>query len=338
MFEQPHAEQQLYEPLVMKAYQYESPATGLQAKELPIPEPRTGEILLAVQAAGLCHSDIHVIRGHGEAWLGKRPITLGHEVAGTVAKLGPGVSQFRVGDRAAVGPSQQPVAIKGFVDSLGLGVDGGYAEYVVASAERLVPLPDEVTFAQAAVSSDSIATAYHAVVGEAGVTPGSSVAILGLGGLGLNGVRVAALKGATVYGVDIDSKKFDSADHQGARACFHSLTKLSGIALDAVVDFAGVGDSTATAITAVKPTGRVVLVGLGADKLEISAQALVIRNVQLRGSLGSIRDEYIAVLDLIATKSIVPVLEEINFTDVPKALERLELGEILGRLWTNPNA
>jgi propanol-preferring alcohol dehydrogenase len=149
---------------------------------------------------------------------------------------------------------------------------------------------------------------------------------------------VAALKGATVYGVDIDENKFDSAVQKGARACFHSLTELSGITLDAVVDFAGVGATTATAFTAVKPTGRVVLVGLGANKFELSAQALVTRNVQLCGSLGSIRDEYITVLDLIATKSIVPVLEEINFADVPKALERLELGEILGRLWTNPNA
>lgn len=321
----------------MKAFQYGNPATGIQAVELQTPVPKAGEVPVAVQAAGLCHSDIHILKGHGDSWLGKKPITLGHEVAGTVAKLGPGVSEFKIGDRVAASPPPQPIAIDGFVDCVGLGVDGGYAEFVVVPAKLLVALSEQVTFAQAAVASDSIATAYHAVVGEAQVANGTSVAIIGLGGLGLNAVRVAKLQGATVYGIDIDEKRFDGAIHQGAKACYRSLAELSGITLDAVVDLAGAGTTTVAAISAVKPTGRVVLVGLAKEAFEISSHTLVMKNVQLRGSLGSTRDEYLAVLALIASKDIVPNLEEVSFADLPKALKRLEAGDTLGRLWTNPN-
>lgn len=95
----------------MKAYQYENPTAGIQLKELQTPVPKTGEILVAVQAAGLCHSDIHILKWHGDSWLGKKPITIGHEVAGTVAKLGPGVSEFKIGDRVAASPPPQPIAI-----------------------------------------------------------------------------------------------------------------------------------------------------------------------------------------------------------------------------------
>lgn len=216
-------------------------------------------------------------------------------------------------------------------------MDGGYAEYVVVPAKLLVALSGEVNFAQAAVASDSIATAYHAVVGEAEVTNGSRVAIIGLGGLGLNAVRVAKLQGATVYGIDIDEKRFDGAIHQGVEACYRSLADLSGISLDAVIDLAGAGTTTIAAISAVKPTGRVVSVGLAKESFEISAHTLVMKNVQLRGSLGATRDEYIAVLDLIASKSINPDLEKLSFADLPQPLKRLEAGDTLGRLWTNPN-
>ncbi|MGV0791225.1 zinc-binding dehydrogenase [Mycolicibacterium sp. XJ1819] len=320
----------------MKAYQYESAATGLVAVQLPIPQPGEGEVLIDVQAAGMCLSDVHIVNGQGDGMLGKRPIVLGHEVAGTISALGARVEGFDVGDRVAVAQVAHPVGEHNvFSDGIGLGFDGSYAEKAVAPVRNLVRIPDDVVFTDAAVATDAVATAYHAVVAEAGVGPDSTVAVIGLGGLGLNAVRIAALRGATVYGVDVEPATFDAAAAQGARACFTAVADVSD-PIDAVVDFAGAGTTTADAVTAVKPGGRVVVVGLGEPEIPVPSQQLVLKNVQLRGSFGASLDELGAVLDLIAAGCLKPVVEEFAFDDLPTALKRLETGDVRGRLVTRP--
>ncbi|RVX67841.1 hypothetical protein B0A52_07769 [Exophiala mesophila] len=322
----------------MRAYQYETAKQGLELKDLPIPSPKAGEVLLEIHAAGLCHSDVHIVRGQSDAWLAHKPITLGHEVAGRVVELGTGVSNVQVGDRVVVGPPSQLPSIVGLGDSLGLGRDGGYGQFTTVTAERLIPLPNHVSFAAAAVSTDSMSTAFHAVVTEGQVNSRSTVAIIGLGGLGLSGALIAVLQGAVVYGIDLDEQKFAVAIENGVVACHKSLSSLQGVTLDVVIDFAGVGSTTSDAIAAVKPTGRVVLVGLGTTKFEIDSNSLVLRNVSLRGSLGSTSDEYISVLRLISEGKLVPLLVEIPFDDVPRGLDLLEQGKVVGRLFTNPNS
>lgn len=240
-----------------------------------------------------------------------------------------------VGDRVAVALISHPVEHADFADAIGLGFDGGYARKVAVPVRNLVPIPDAVPFTHAAVATDSIATAYHAVVAESGAEPGATVVIIGLGGLGLNGVRIAALRGATVYGVDIDPTVFDLARSQGATDCYASITEVPGT-IDAVVDFAGVGTTTADAITAVKPGGRVVVVGLGAPEATIPTGSLITKNVQLRGSIGASIDELRQVLGLIADGALTPIVEEVAFDDLESALRRLEQGKAHGRLVTRP--
>ncbi|MEZ0338399.1 zinc-binding dehydrogenase [Mycobacterium sp. pV006] len=321
----------------MKAYQFDTPAEGLVQVDLESPRPGPGEVLLDVHAAGLCHSDIHILHGTDGNWLRKRPIVLGHEVAGVVHALGEGVVDVQIGDRVAVALISHPIDTADALKAPGLGCDGGYAQQMVVSADVLVAVPDAVSMAQAAVATDSIATAYHAVVTEAEIGPGMRVAIIGLGGLGLNGVRVAALREATVYGVDIDPTTFDAARAQGASDCFTSITDVPR-PVDVIVDFAGMGTTTADAVARVKWGGRVVVVGLGSARAEISSHALVTRNIRLQGSLGASRDELEAVLALIADGSLTPGLEQVPFDSVPEALERLSQGKVSGRLYTEPNA
>ena len=93
----------------MKAYQFADPAKGLELKDLSVPEPGPEQVLIAVEAAGLCHIGLHITRGHGNAWIEEKPMTLGHEVAGVVAKLGAGVSSIRMEDKVVVGQVVQPV-------------------------------------------------------------------------------------------------------------------------------------------------------------------------------------------------------------------------------------
>lgn len=321
----------------MKAYQFNSPETGLELVDIDTPTPGPGQVLIDVEAAGMCQSDVHIVNGHGDDWLRKRPIVLGHEVAGTVRALGPDVSDVAVGDRVAVALISHPIECADFANAIGLGFDGGYATQAVAPVANLVAIPEGVSFTQAAVATDSIATAYHAIVTEAAIEPEMTVAIIGLGGLGLNGVRIAALHQATVYGIDIDSTIFDTARAQGAVDCFTTLDEVP-VAIDAVIDFAGVGTTTADAVTTVKPGGRVVLVGLGAPESSILTHQLVTKSVQLRGSIGASIDELEAVLTLIADGSLTPVLDEVDFDDVPGALKRLEDGDVRGRLVTRPRA
>lgn len=319
----------------MRAFQFRGAGHPLTPVEIPAPTLEPGWVLLDVHAAGLCHSDVHILHRPDAAWVMKTPIVLGHEVAGTVAALGEGVSGFGLGDHVGVAVISHPFG-EGLLYAPGLAVDGGYAEQALAHASTLVRIPDPVSFAEAAVATDSVATAYHAVLTSAEVRPDHTVAIIGLGGLGLNGLRVAALQGATVYGVDINTATFAAAGQNGAVECFTHIADLKAVQPDVIIDFAGAGSTTAAAVEAVRAGGRVVVIGLEASKIEINIAHMVLSSVQLHGSLGASKQDLVDVYELIAAGDLKPLIEEVDFEDVPAALDRLRRGEVTGRLITNP--
>ncbi|KAG8161493.1 hypothetical protein KVR01_008480 [Diaporthe batatas] len=322
----------------MKAYRFLGAEEGMALHEVPVPTPGPGHALIQVKAAGLCHSDTHVLHGGGAAWMCKLPITLGHEIAGVITALGdgPSSSSLKVGDRVAVACVGHPIQERNFQEALGVGCDGGYADYAVAPLKNLVKLPDSVSFVAAAVATDSIATAYHAVVAEGQVSKSATVAVIGLGGLGLNGVAIAALRGARVFGVDINTDKFEQARAVGAVDCATSLAQFKDETFDVILDFAGAQPTVEAAVSTVRPGGCVVLVGLAAQKIQITTTSLVTNNVSLRGSTSASVQEFSEVLDLLASGSLEPCVEEIPFEDIPKGLEMLGRGEVNGRLYTIP--
>ncbi|WEP00882.1 zinc-binding dehydrogenase (plasmid) [Streptomyces sp. FXJ1.172] len=317
----------------MQAFRYVAKGEPLRLTDVPDPVPDPGWVVVHVEAAGLCHSDVHVLDGTIEPTR-RPPFTLGHEVAGTVLTLGAGVEEYAVGDRVAVAIVAHPQVQAHYAP--GIGVDGGYAERLVAHASTLVPVPDGVSTVHAAVATDSVVTAYHAVRTEAGARPGDVIAVVGLGGLGLNGVRTAVLAGATVYGVDINPDTFEAARAAGASDCFTDLAAVADLRPDAVVDFAGVGSTTSGAVDAVRRRGRVVLVGLGTNTTGFSTGSLVRKSVELRGSYGASKDELRQVLDFIARGRIEPVVEEIPFAGLNEGLDRIRRGAVRGRLVTRP--
>ncbi|MFB7504880.1 zinc-binding dehydrogenase [Streptomyces broussonetiae] len=317
----------------MQAFRYVAKGEPLRLTVVPDPVPDPGWVVVHVEAAGLCHSDVHVLDGTIEPTR-RPPFTLGHEVAGTVLALGAGVEEYAVGDRVAVAIVAHPQVQAHYAP--GIGVDGGYAERLVAHASTLVPVPDGVSTVHAAVATDSVVTAYHAVRTEAGARPGDVIAVVGLGGLGLNGVRTAVLAGATVYGVDINPDTFEAARAAGASDCFTDLAAVADLRPDAVVDFAGVGSTTSGAVDAVRRRGRVVLVGLGTNTTRLSTGSLVRKSVELRGSYGASKGELRQVLDFIARGRIEPVVEEIPFAALNEGLDRIRRGAVRGRLVTRP--
>ena len=322
----------------MRAFHFDDVQSGLQLRTVPRPRPEQGQVVIRIKAAGLCHSDCFILRDDQYKMIMKRPIVLGHEVAGTVIELGPGISNYELGDRVVAGIPTHPVARDSFTKAIGLGYDGGYAEQAIAWVENLIRIPSGVSFAQAAVATDSIATAYHAVITEGRVGPDSTIAIVGLGGLGLPAIQIAAIHGARVYAVDIDETKFPLARELGAVGCANSLDKFRDTAFDTAVDFAGAGITTAAAVNAVKPCGRVIVVGLAATQMNLDTHAVITRNITLQGSIGSSLEELKEVLRLIADGRLSPVLEEIPFDSIPQGLERLAQGNVTGRLFTDPTA
>lgn len=323
----------------MKAIRFLGANQPLQMMDVPEPKPGDGEVVVAINACGLCHSDIHLLEGSLPAPV---PLTLGHEIAGTVVEHGPGVTQPAIGSKVAVylvNPSGDTlfdrIGRENLVESPqvpGLTIDGGMAEHVIVRARNLVFIPEGVTMSQAAVATDSVATTYHAIKTIAKVRAGEKLGIIGLGGLGLNGVQIGLISGAMVFACDRNSLKTDLARQMGATAIYANADELAQHPLDCIIDFVGVSATLNAAINAVQSGGRIVVVGLGAHPVELPFSQIVTREISVTGAFGSTYKELIEVLDFIAAKRIIPHVTEIDFADVITGYQRLARGEVQGRL------
>lgn len=184
---------------------------------------------------------------------------------------------------------------------------------------------------------DAIASAYHSVVVTAETTEKSTVAVLGLGGLGSVGLRVACLQGATVYGFDIDESKFAAAKENGALACYKDIKEAEEVEFDIVMDFVGIKATMLAAIDGVKREGRIVLVGMGQPDINLPTGLIVLKNIEIRGSLGGRKPELPVIFDLIATGKLNSVIEEVPFTELNAALTRLAEGKATARMYVKPS-
>jgi propanol-preferring alcohol dehydrogenase len=321
----------------MKAFRFNSVNPGLQLCDVPRPTPGPSEVLVQVKAAGLCHTDCGVLEDESYSLTPHRPITLGHELAGVIVEIGSDVKGYKIGDAIACAVVCHPPEEADWDKVPGLGYNGGYAEFAIVEDVNIVRIPEGVSFAHAAVATDAVATAYHAVVSEGPVGPGKTIAVVGLGGLGLSAVRIAVLKGAVVYGVDLDTAKFALAGEIGATASASSLSAFKDVQFDIIFDFAGAGVTTSDAVLAVRPGGRVVLVGLAAKETTLNTLDMVMRRITLSGSMGASKSDLIEVLELIASKQLTPLTTEIPFLDIPKGLADLNGGKVLGRFFTDPS-
>jgi propanol-preferring alcohol dehydrogenase len=306
----------------LKAWQLTEFHTSLHEVDVPDPIPAAGEVLLDIKAAGLCHTDISFIDGAVPGMPSHLPIVLGHEVAGVITAVGDGVEGYSVGDAVGIAPEG--------IDGPGVGRDGGYAERTIAHISELVRIPAGVSFAQAAAGTDAGATSYHAIAVAAGVTKGTRVGIVGLGGLGQTGARIAVLLGAEVYAVDVREERRQTATEVGAAGFFTAVSDLAPLGLDVIVDFAGM-ETTGHAVEAVKPHGRVVQIGAGKPAATIPIVLLVTRNVTLIGSLGAGKDDVVAVYDLLGSGELTPEISTVRFDEIGEGLDAVRQGTVSGR-------
>lgn len=310
----------------MKAWQFTNTHEPLVLADVAEPRPGPGEVLIDIKSAGLCHSDVGLLEDEGWlATLAKRPITIGHEVAGVVAELGNGVSGWMVGDRVGICPTTEAGA-PGYVR------DGGFSYKAVTPAISLVRIPDDVSFAQGAAGTDAGMTSHHAVIANGGVGEGTVVGIIGFGGLGQIGARVAVLAGAEVYVAEVNERVWQSARDAGVKDVKKAIKDFEGVHFDVIVDFAGFGTTTAEAIDVVGIGGRVVQVGMGRLEATISTASLILRKVTLIGSQGGTKEDIEGVYKYLATGKLEPTITEITFDEIPDGIGRLKRGEVVGRL------
>ena len=290
-----HEESPLSE--TMRAVQIAEKGGALEVVEKPVPEPGRGEALVKVDACGICHSDMFAKEGlfPGVPF----PVTPGHEIAGSVAALGDGVTGWQQGQRVGVGwyggSCGQCAACRrgnliGCADMgiPGITFDGGYADYVLVRANALAAIPEEITAAQAAPLMCAGVTTYNGLR-HSGARPGDLVAVLGVGGLGHLGVQYARKMGFRVAALARGTEKADLATNLGAHHYIDTtasdpaeeLGKLGGarVILSTITN----GEAVAATVGGLGAEGRLVVVGAAEEPIAVPAMALIGNNAGVVG-------------------------------------------------------
>lgn len=318
--------------------------------EVPEPELRPGYALLEVLACGVCFSDLKTSRGRMPY---SRELPLphvpGHEICGRVLATDP-PGEPEEGTRVVVhhycpcgrcsrcraGQENLCTSLEAWI---GFTHPGGFAERIAVPLDRLVRVPDSVDSLQAPPMTCALGTAYRAVVGRGGVTAGTRVAVIGLGGVGIHGVQVARHAGAEVVGIDRSERALAVARELGITAydAFDPRIEQEGPAasegFDVVVDNVGHEETLARAVRLVRPGGRVVGVGYAQDqRLSVETPRFALGELELLGSRYVARDELERAVRLVGAGHLRPIVDAVfPLAEVNDVFERLERGEIVGR-------
>ena len=341
----------------MKAAILEGFGKPVTVQDAPRPQAGPGEVTIRVKACGVCHSDLHLAEGDWDALkrITKLPLVLGHEVAGTVEEVGEGVTGFQPGDRVGVpwlhwtcGECEYCTSgretLCGKQAITGVTVDGGYAELVKAKASHTARIPDAVSFEQAAPLMCAGLTVYKAIK-SSGVRAGEVLAVFGVGGLGHLAIQIAKARGVKVAAVDITDAKLELARQCGADWTVNSAVEQPRKALRA----AGGGPHVALVCSAAKPAyetalstlrkgGTMVVVGMPAEPIPMSAVTLVAGELRVIASAVGTREDLRELLDLAAAGGIRCEVRTQPLEQAADALERMKRGAITGRVVLTPDA
>jgi len=251
---------------------------------------------------------------------------MGHENAGVITEVGEGMEQWAVGDRVGLAP----VMADG--DAIGYGKwDGGFGPRLLATSDNLVKLPDEVPFDLGAMATDAGLTAYHAIMAVGGATAGMKVGVIGLGGLGYIGARVAVLSGAEVYGAEVNPETQKLGDEIGLAGVADSIEAFKDKNLDLIVDYAGFGSTTAAAVETLAEFGTLVQVGMGRLEATINTYPLIIKQLSIKGSKSGTKEDLAGIYELMKSGQLNPPMNRITHADIPGAIDKLRAGGVVGR-------
>jgi propanol-preferring alcohol dehydrogenase len=302
-----------------------------ELREVEVPEPGPGAVLVKVTAAGLCHSDLHLMEWPEGTLPWALPFTLGHETAGTVAGLGAGVTAFAEGDAVLVygpwGCGACPECARGAENrcpnraagGCGLGFDGGLAEYLVVPSPRLLVPIGELDPVHAAPLTDAALTPYHAITTEQHrLPPGSAAVVIGIGGLGHVAVQLLReLTPARIVAIDMREDARRLALGAGAHAAL-------------VLDFVGSDSTAQLAASIVAIGGHVSMVGLGGGAIPIGFGKVPFEVSASRPSWGTLPELH-EVVALARSGALEIPVERLTLDETLEGYRRLHDGDVDGR-------
>jgi propanol-preferring alcohol dehydrogenase len=320
------------------------------AKEVPTPAIAPHEALIRVRNVGVCGTDVKIRANR--MGLGMIPLIMGHEIAGEVAEVGGEVRGFAPGDRVVVnfyltcGRCQfcrvGRDTLCPEVRQHGFSVDGGFADYLKTPGVNLCKVPDHVSLEGACILGDAVATSYHAITKRAQVRPGTTVALIGVGGVGLHALQMARLAGGWVVAVDVSEARLALAKSLGADAVvdarggpFHEAVRrlTDGQGVDVVLEFVANEQTLPSSYQSLKRAGRLVFVGYTPQlPLPVMPHELVRNEFEIVGSRANTKQELQETMDLVARGRIKPIVDRvIPLADIEEAFEALREGRPLGR-------
>lgn len=346
----------------MISYQVEAFGQPLARALRATPEPQGSEVLLRVSHCGVCHSDVHLHDGYFSLGDGQRldvtrgialPHVLGHEIAGTVAALGPDALGVAVGDtRVAypwIGCGQCATCAAGHEELcaapcvLGLQRAGGFADHVLVPHARYLVDPGRLPLAQACTCACAGITAYAALKKAAPLNQGDTLLVIGAGGVGLSGVRLARRlhRQARIVVAEVDASKADIAREAGADEVVDpgapdgakALVKATRGGVAAAIDFVGAGASFTFGFNALRKGGRLVCVGLFGGSAPLLPVLVAMKAVSIHGSyVGTLAD--LRELIALAQDGTLPPLaiDERPLDQASAALDALRAGRVRGRV------
>lgn len=328
----------------MRAARFDAEARSLTVEEVPVPEPGPLEVLVKVEACGICLSDVHLIDGSIPPLV--PTVTPGHESSGVIAVLGPGTDPWNVGDRVAImggrpcgrcsrcghGRPDECIAF----ELMGFHYDGAWADYVVVPYTALARVPDSFAWEHAAILADAVATPYAALLDTGELKPGESVALWGIGGLGTHAVQLARVIGAgKVIAIDPLASARERAAKLGADVVLDpaevdvptEIKRITDGGVDVAVDLVGANAVLYEAVKSLRRRGRAVMVGLSLERVSLGPGLIFgTQSHSLRGHLGYDKahlDDLVALLGGGRLDLSASITDVMDLADVRRGVERL---------------
>jgi alcohol dehydrogenase, propanol-preferring len=327
----------------------------LSIEDVERPRPAADEVLIQVEACGACHSDVHVADGDWKQLAGivKRPLILGHEIAGHVVEKGDAVDDLQIGDRVGVPWIHWSCGECEFCREgnenlcsrqkiTGVTVDGGYADFVKAPATHALKIPNGLSALEAAPLFCAGLTVYRALKG-ARILPGQRLAVFGIGGLGHVAVQFGRALGADVTAIDVSDEKLELARSFGAVGTLNAATtdavkelRRKGRVHVALVTSAAKA-AYDTAFSCLRPTGTLLVVGLPAENICFPPILMAAGEIRIRASTVGTRQDLREVLNMAAAGKVRCQVVARPLTQANEALDQLRKGQVSGRIVLTPS-
>lgn len=337
----------------MKAAILHNFKTPLAIEDVPRPSPGPDDVLIAVEACGVCHSDLHIADGDWPqlASIVKKPLILGHEIAGHVVEKGANVRDLQIGDRVGVPWIYWTCGACEFCREgsenlcanqkiTGVSVDGGFAEFMMAPASHATKIPGNLSSIEAAPLFCAGVTVYRALQ-KANISQGQRIAIFGVGGLGHLAIQIAVGLGAHVIAIDISDEKLALAKTLGASEVFNAAVPDASKKLRRLGAYVALVTSAARsaydlAFSCLRPTGTLLVVGLPAENISFPPILMAALEVHIHASAVGTREDLRNVLAMAAAGKLRCNVSTRPLSEANSVLEELRHAKISGRIVLAP--